>query len=68
MRVLENRVMRIFGPKRDEVTWDWRRLRNVELNNLYSSQNIIRVIELRRMRWMDHVVRMGRGEGFGGET
>jgi len=69
MRVLENRVLRrIFGPKRDEVTWDWRRLRNEELNNLYSSPNIIRVIELRRMRWTDHVVRMGRGKGFGGET
>ena len=69
MRVLENRVLRrIFGPKRDEVTWDWRRLRNEELNNLYSSPNIIRVIELRRMRWTGHVARVGRGEGFGGET
>jgi hypothetical protein len=68
MRVLENKVLRrIFGPKRDEVTWDSRRLRNEEPNNLYCSPNIIRVIEL-RMRWTNHVVHMGRGESFGRET
>jgi hypothetical protein len=51
LRVFENRVLRIFGPKRDEVTGEWRRLHNEELNDLYSSPNIIRVIKLRRMRW-----------------
>jgi hypothetical protein len=51
LRVFENRVLRrIFGPKRDEVTGEWRRLRNGELNDLYSSPNIIRVIKSRRMR------------------
>jgi hypothetical protein len=50
---------RIFGPKRDE----WRRLSNGELNDLYSSQNIIRVIKSRRMRWAGHVTRMGEGRG-----
>jgi hypothetical protein len=54
--VFENRVLkRIFGPKRDEATGEWRRLRNEELNDLYSSPNIIRVIKLRRMRWAGHV-------------
>jgi len=51
LRVFENRVLsRIFGPKRDEVTGEWRKLHNEELNNLYSSPNIVRVIKLRRMR------------------
>jgi hypothetical protein len=51
LRVFENRVLRgIFGPKRDEVTGEWRRLHNEELNDLYSSPNIIRVIKSRRMR------------------
>jgi hypothetical protein len=60
LRVFENRVLRrIFGPKRDEVTGDWRRLHNEELNDLYSSPNIIRVIKSRRMRWAGHVARMG---------
>jgi hypothetical protein len=50
--VFENRVLRrIFGPKRDEATGEWRRLHNEELNDLYSSPNIIRVIKSRRMRW-----------------
>jgi hypothetical protein len=49
----------IFRPERDEATGEWRRLDNEELNNLYSSQNIIRVIKSRRMRWAGHVARMG---------
>jgi hypothetical protein len=58
--VFENRVLRrIFGPKRDEVTGEWRRLHNEELNDLYSSPNIIRVIKSRRIRWAGHVARMG---------
>jgi hypothetical protein len=62
LRVSENRVLRrIFGPKRDEVTGKWRKLRNGELNDLYSSPNIVLVIKLRTMRWARHVARMGRG-------
>jgi hypothetical protein len=53
-------LRRIFGPKRDEVTGDWRKLHNEELYNLYSSPNIIRMIKSRRMRWPGHVARMGR--------
>jgi hypothetical protein len=54
LRVFENRVLRrIFGPKRDEVTGEWRELHNEELHILYSSQNIIRQIKSRRMRWRD---------------
>jgi hypothetical protein len=72
LRVFENSVLRrIFGPKRDEVTGEWRRLHYEELNDLHSSPNIIRVIKLRRMRWSGHVARMGEGrciQGFGGET
>jgi hypothetical protein len=61
LRVFENRLLRrIFGPKRDEVTGGWRKLHNVELHNLYFSQSIIRMIESRRMRWVDHVAQMGR--------
>jgi hypothetical protein len=52
-------LVRIFGPKRDEVTGDWRKLHNEELHNLYSSPNITRMIRSRRMRWAGHVVRMG---------
>jgi hypothetical protein len=60
LRVFENRVLRrIFGPKRDEVTGDWRKLHNEELHNLYSSPSIIRMINSRRMRWAGHVARMG---------
>jgi hypothetical protein len=56
--VFENWVLRIFGPKRDEVTGDWRKLHNEELHNLYSSPSISRMIKLRRMRWAGHVARM----------
>jgi hypothetical protein len=63
LRVVENRVLRrTFGPKTDEVTGEWRRLHNEELNGLYSPSNIIRVIKSRRMRWPGHVASMGRGE------
>jgi len=62
--VFENRVlMRILGPKRDEVTGDWRKLHNEELNNLYFSPNIVGVIKPRRMRWAGHVAHMGEGRG-----
>jgi len=71
--MFENRVLRrIFEPKRDEVTGEWRKLHNEELNNLYCSPNIVRVIKSRRMRWEGHVACMGEGRGvyrvFGGET
>jgi hypothetical protein len=57
----ERRVQtRIFGSKRDEVTGGWRKLHNEELHNLYSSPSIIRIIMSRRMRWVEHVARMGR--------
>jgi len=60
LRVFENMVLRrIFGPRRDEVTGEWRRLHNGELNDLYSSPNVVRVIKSRRMRWAGHVARMG---------
>jgi len=67
MRVFENRVLRrIFGTKRDEVAWEWRKLHNEELNDLYCSSNIVRVIKSRRMRWAGYVARMVRGEAFTG--
>ena len=56
-------LRRIFGPKRDEVTVEWKKLHNEELNNLYSSPNTVRVIKSRRMRWAGHVARMGEGRG-----
>jgi hypothetical protein len=60
--LLRNRVLRrIFGPKRDEVTGEWRKLHNEELNGLYSLPNIVRVIKSRRLRWAGHVARMGEG-------
>jgi hypothetical protein len=62
--MFENRVLRrIFGPKRDEVTEEWRRLHNKELYALYSSPNIIWVIKSRRLRWAGHVARMGERRG-----
>jgi hypothetical protein len=62
LRVFENRVLRrVFGPKRDEVTGEWRKLHNVELSDLYSLPNILRVVKSRRMRWAGHVARMGQG-------
>jgi hypothetical protein len=60
LRVFENRLLRrIFVPKRDGVTGEWRKLHNEELHNLYSSPSIIRIIKSRRMRWARHVARMG---------
>jgi hypothetical protein len=71
LRVFENWVLRrIFEPKRDEVTVEWRKLHN-ELNDPYSSLNMVQVIKLRRMRWAGYVAYGGRGlahRGFGGET
>jgi len=70
--VFENRVVRrIFGPKRDEVTGEWRKLYNEELNGLYCSPNIVLVIKSRIMRWAGHTAVCGgerRVKGFGGET
>jgi hypothetical protein len=60
LRVLKWVLRRIFGPKRDEVTGGWRKLRNKELHNLYSMSYIIRMRASRRMRWAGHVARMGK--------
>jgi hypothetical protein len=61
LRVFENRMLRrIFGPKRDEVMGDWRKLHNEELHNMYSLSNIIRMNKSRRIQWAGHVARMGR--------
>ena len=65
LRVFENRMLRrIFGLKRDDVTGEWRKLHNEELNNLYSSPNTLRVIKSRRMRWAGHVACMGERRGM----
>jgi len=65
LRVCENRVLRrIFGPKRDEVTGEWRELHNEELNDLYLSPNIVQVTISRRMRWVGYVTRMGERKGI----
>ena len=62
--MFENRVLRrIFGPKRDEVTGEWRKLHNEEFNDLYSSPNIIQVIKMRSMKWVGHVAHMGERRG-----
>ena len=71
--VFQNRVLRrVFGPKRDEVVGEWRKLHNDELNDLYCSPNIVRVIKSRSLRWAGHVARMGERSGvyrvYGGET
>jgi len=64
LRVFENMVLRrIFGPRGEEITGEWRRLHNDELNDSYSSPNIVRVIKSRRMRWTGHVARMGEESG-----
>jgi hypothetical protein len=63
LRVFENRVLRgVFGPKRDEVTEEWRKLHNEWLSDLYSLPDIVWVVKSRRMRWAGHVARMGEGE------
>jgi hypothetical protein len=62
--VFENRVLRrVFGPKRDEVTGEWRKLHNEKLNDLYSLPNIVWVVKSRSMRWAGHVARMGEERG-----
>jgi hypothetical protein len=65
LRVFKNGVLRrIFGPKRDEITRDWRKLRNEELNDLFCSPSIFWLVKLRRIRWALHVARMGRNEVY----
>ena len=60
--MFENRVFRrVFGPNRDEVTGEWRKLHNKELRDLYSLPNIVRVVKSRRIRWVGHVAHMGEG-------
>jgi len=62
--VFENRVLRrVFGPKRDEVTGEWRKLHNEELNDLYSLPNIVWVVKSKRVRWAGHVAHMGEDRG-----
>jgi hypothetical protein len=64
LRVFENRVLRrVFGPKRDEVIGEWRKLHNGELSDLYSLPNVVRVVKWGGMRWAGHVAHMGEGRG-----
>jgi hypothetical protein len=64
LRVLESKILRrIYGPKRDEVKREWRKLHNEELNDLHSTSNVVRVIKSRIMRWAWHVARMGERRG-----
>jgi len=64
LRVFESRVLRrVFGPKQDEVTGEWRKLNKDELRDLYSLPNIAKVVKSRRMRWVGHMARMGDGRG-----
>ena len=64
LRLFENMALRrIFGPRRDKVTGEWRRLHNEELNDFYSSPNVVWVIQLRRMRWAGHVAHVGEERG-----
>jgi len=63
LRVCENRVLRVFGPKRDEITGEWRKLHNEELSDRYSLPNIVWVVKSRRLRWAGYVARMGEGRG-----
>jgi hypothetical protein len=65
LRVFENMVLRrIFGPKRDNITGEWRKIHNEDLNDLHSSPKIERMIKSRRMRWAGHVERMGKRRGI----
>jgi hypothetical protein len=65
LRLFEYRVLRrIFGPRRDEVTGEWRKLHNEKLNDIYPAPNTVRVIKSRRRRWVGHVARMGRGMAY----
>jgi hypothetical protein len=66
LRVFENRVLRVFGPTKDDATREWRKLHNEELNDLYYLPNIVRVVKSRRMRWAGHVARMGEERGAHG--
>jgi hypothetical protein len=73
LRVFDNMVLRkVFGPKKDEVTGEWRKLHHEDLNDLYCSPTIVQVINSRRMRWVGHLAWIGEGRGvyrfFGGET
>ena len=67
LRVFEDRVLRrVFGPQRDEVTGEWRKLHNEEHSDLYSLPNMVRVVKSRKMRWAWHVAHMGEGEVYTG--
>jgi hypothetical protein len=65
LRVFENRVLRMFRPKRDEVTGGWRKLHNEELHNLHTSPSVIRMMKSRRMSWIEHVAGMEKRNAYG---